>query len=90
MAIRIIRDRIQYNPVPTEPSSVTTASPGYLNMAEKQDNDLISHFMKMIEVFKEDKKNPLKEIQENTGKEVESLKEETNILKKYRKMQSKR
>lgn len=62
MAIRIIRDRTQYNPVPTEPSSVTTASPGYPNMPKKQDNDLISYFMKIIEVFNEDKKNPLKEI----------------------------
>ena len=36
--------------------------------------------MKMIEAFKEDINNSLKEIQENTGKEVEVLKRETNPL----------
>ena len=34
--------------------------------------------MKMIEAFKEDINNSLKEIQENTGKQVEALKEERN------------
>jgi hypothetical protein len=34
--------------------------------------------MKMIEAFKEDINNSLKEIQENIGKQVEFLKEETN------------
>ena len=38
--------------------------------------------MKMIEVFKEDINNSLKEIQENTIKQVEALKEETNIFLK--------
>jgi hypothetical protein len=45
---------------------------------EKQDNDLKSNLMKMIEAFKEDIKNFPKEIQENTGKQVEALKEERN------------
>jgi hypothetical protein len=66
----------------SEPSSPTTASPGYLNTLKKQDSDLKSHFM-MIEKFKEDKNtNSLKEIQMNTGKQVEAPKEETqNTLK---------
>ena len=34
--------------------------------------------MKIIENFKEDINNSLKEIQENTGKQLEALKEETN------------
>jgi hypothetical protein len=34
--------------------------------------------VKTIEDFKEDIRNFLKEIQENTGKKVKSLKEETN------------
>jgi len=34
--------------------------------------------MKIKESFKEDINNSLKEIQENTGKDVEALKEETN------------
>ena len=44
---------------------------------EKQDSDLESHLMIMIEGFKKDRNNPLKEIQVNTGKWVEALKEET-------------
>jgi hypothetical protein len=35
--------------------------------------------MKIIESFNKDINNPLKEIQENTGKQVEALKDETNI-----------
>jgi hypothetical protein len=52
------------------------ASHGYHNTLEKQDSDLKSHHMIMIE-FKKDIDNTLKEIQENTGKQVEALKEET-------------
>jgi hypothetical protein len=47
-------------------------------MPEKLDNNLKSHFKKMIEDFKEYIKNDLKEIQENSSKQVEALKEETN------------
>ena len=47
--------------------------------------------MKIIDFFKEDKNNSLKEIQKNTGKQVKALKKETiNPLKKYRKTQSNR
>ena len=44
----------------------------------------------MIYAFKKNINNSLKEIQENTGKQVEVLKEETNPLKKYKKIQSSR
>jgi hypothetical protein len=49
---------------------------GYPNTPAKQDSDLKSHLMMMIEEFK-DIHNFCKEIQENTGKQVEDLKEET-------------
>ena len=62
----------------SEPSSPTTACPRYPNAPEKQDSDLKSHLMMMIEVFKKDVNNSLKEIQENTGKQLEVLKEETD------------
>ena len=52
--------------------------------SEEQDSDLKSHFMKIIEAFKEYIDNSLKEIQENTVKQVEALKKETNPLKKCR------
>jgi hypothetical protein len=44
---------------------------------EKQDFDLKSHLMMMIEDLKKDINNSLKEVQENTSKQVESLKGET-------------
>jgi hypothetical protein len=46
------------------------ASPGYPNTTESQNADLKSYLMKKIESFKEDINNSLKEIQENTGKQV--------------------
>ena len=58
----------------SEPSSPTTVNPGYPNTPEKQDSDLKSHLMMMVEDFKKDIYDSLKETQENTGK---SLKEET-------------
>lgn len=58
--------------------SHTTTSPGYPTRPKKQDNDLKSHLIKIIEAFMEDIKNSCKEIQKNTGKQVEALKEETN------------
>jgi hypothetical protein len=59
---------------PSEPSSPTISSPGYTNTQEKQDVDLkiISHDADI----KKDIDNSLKEIQENTSKYVEALKEE--------------
>jgi vacuolar-type H+-ATPase subunit E/Vma4 len=39
--------------------------------------DLKSYLMMLIQDFKKDINNSLKEIQENTGKQVEALKEET-------------
>ena len=72
---------------PSDPSS-STASPGYSNTPEEQDLDLKYNLMKMIEDFKKDINNSLKEIQENTDKQVESLKEENMIyqVKEFNKM----
>ena len=46
----------------------------------------------MIEDFKKDINNSLEEIQENTGKQVEAIKEagQKNPLKSYRKIQPNR
>ena len=47
--------------------------------------------MMLTEDFKKDINNPLKEIQENTGKQLEVLEEETqNPLENYRKTQPNR
>jgi SMC interacting uncharacterized protein involved in chromosome segregation len=61
----------------SEPSSPSTESPGDPNTPEKQDLDLNLHLMMLIEEFKKDINNSLKEIQENKGKHVEALKVET-------------
>jgi hypothetical protein len=61
----------------SEPSTPTTLSHGYPNTPEKQDSDLKSYLMMLVEYFKKDINNSLREIQENTAKQVEALKEET-------------
>ena len=61
----------------SEPNSPTIASPGYTITPEKQDMDLKSLIMMMIKDFKNEINNSLKEIQENTGKQLEVFKEET-------------
>jgi len=62
---------------PSELSSSTKANIGYPNTVETQDINIKSHFMMMIEDFKEDINDSLKEIQESTRKRVEALKKET-------------
>ena len=63
----------------SEPSSPTTASPRYPNASEKQDSDLKLHLMMIVEDFKKGINISLKEMQVNTDKQVEALKEETKI-----------
>jgi hypothetical protein len=48
---------------PSEPSSPTTGSPGYLNIPKEQDDDLKFHLIKMIKTVKEEISKYLKEIQ---------------------------
>jgi hypothetical protein len=52
-------------------------SPAYPNKPEKQDSDLKSYLMMVVENFKKGINNSLKEIQENTAKQADTLKEET-------------
>jgi hypothetical protein len=47
-----ISNRSQYTLASSEPSSPTTASPGYTNTHENQDSDIKSYLMKIIEPFK--------------------------------------
>jgi hypothetical protein len=72
-----LTNRSQGYTASSKSSSPTTASPRYSNTLEKQDLDLKLHLMMLIEDFKKDINNSLKEIQANTGKQVEALKEET-------------
>jgi gas vesicle protein len=59
----------------SEPSTPIAASPGYPNTPENLDPELKAYLMMMVEDIKKDFNNSLKEIQENTTKEVEVLKE---------------
>jgi hypothetical protein len=68
-----IRNRKQFHLATLKPSSTTTASPGYPNTPLKQDSDLNSHFIKMIEDFKKDINNFLIEIYKNTSKYIKAL-----------------
>jgi hypothetical protein len=71
---KTISNRSQNTWALSESSSTTTASLEYINTPEKRESILKSYLMKIIESFKEDINNSLKEIQENTGKQVKELK----------------
>jgi hypothetical protein len=58
----------------SEISSPTAVSPGYPNTRGNQYSDLKLHLMMKIKNFDKDLNNSLKEIHENTGKHVETLK----------------
>jgi hypothetical protein len=67
--------RNQDHSASSEPSSTpTTASHGYPNTTENQDSDLNSYLMMLVEDFKKDINNSLKEIKENTAKQKKYLK----------------
>jgi hypothetical protein len=59
----------------SEPRTSTSASLGYTNTPEKQDSDLKSYLMMLVKDFKKEINNSLKEIQENTAKQIEGLKQ---------------
>ena len=60
-----ISNRNQGNVASSEPSSPNIASPGYTITTEKQDLNLKSLLIMMVEDFKKDINNSLKEIQKN-------------------------
>jgi hypothetical protein len=75
---KYIRNGNQGYLVSSEFSSPTTASTGYHNTPENQDSALKLHLMMMTQDFKKNTNDSLKDIQNNTGKSLEALKEETN------------
>jgi hypothetical protein len=52
-----LTNRNQDDLASSEPSTPSTASPGYTNTLEKQDSDLKSYIMMLIEDFKKDINN---------------------------------
>jgi hypothetical protein len=63
-----LTNRNQEHCASSEPSMPITESPGYPNTPKKQVSDLKSYFMMLVEDFKKEINNSLKEIQENTTK----------------------
>ena len=57
----------------SESSTPTSPRPGHPNTTENLDPDLKAYLMMMVEDIKKDFNDSLKEIQENTAKEVEVL-----------------
>jgi chromosome segregation ATPase len=70
-----LTNRNQDHSPSSEPSTPTSASPGYPKTPEKLDTDLKAYHMMMVEDIKKYFNTSLKEIQENTAKEVQVLKE---------------
>ena len=68
-------NRSQDHSPSSEPRTPTLPSPEDPNTTEKVDLDLKTYLMMMVEDIKKEFNNSLKEIQENTAKEVEVLKE---------------
>jgi hypothetical protein len=70
-----LTNRNQDHSPSSEPSTPTSASPGYPKTPKKQDSNLKSYLMMLVENIKKGFNNSLKEIQENNVKEVEVLTE---------------
>ena len=68
-----------------EPSGPTKQSPEHPNAEEAEENNLKYNFMKMIETFKEEIKNSLKEMEKKT----KNWKKSINLLKITKKNQDK-
>jgi archaellum component FlaC len=76
-----ISNRSQNMWASSETISPTTAIPEYTNTLENQESLLKSYLMKIIEPFKKDINNLLKEIQKGTSKQVKELNKAVYDLK---------
>jgi hypothetical protein len=70
-----LTNRNQDHSASSEPGTTTTAIPGYPSTPKKQDSDLKAYLMMLVDDFKKGINKSLKEIQENTAKQVEVLKD---------------
>jgi hypothetical protein len=70
-----ITKRNQEHSPSSEPTTPTSARPGNPNTPKKLELDLKAYLMMMVEDIKKDFNNSLKDIQENTAKELQVLKE---------------
>ena len=70
-----LTNRNQDHSPSSERNTSTPPRPGHPNTSENIDPDLKSYLMMMVEDIKKDFNKSLKEIQENTVKELQVLKE---------------
>jgi hypothetical protein len=85
--LKNLTNRNQDHSQSSEPSIPTSPSPVHPNSPEKLDPDLKTYLMMMIEDIKKDFNNSVKEIQENTAKELQVLKEkQENTFKQVMEM----
>jgi chromosome segregation ATPase len=73
--LKNLTNRSQDHSPPSERSTPTSANPGHPNTPDKLDLNLKAYLMMMVEDIKKDYNKSLKEIQENTAKELQVLKE---------------
>jgi uncharacterized protein YdaL len=73
--LKNLTNRNQDHSPSSEPSTPNSASPGHPKTPENLDPDLKAYLMMMVEDIKKVFNNSLKEIQENTAKELQVLKE---------------
>jgi hypothetical protein len=77
-------NRNQNHSPSSEHSTPTPPSPGHPNTSEKLEPDLkLAYLVMMVEDIKKGFNNSLKEIQENTAKQVANLKKEAKNPLKY-------
>ena len=68
-----LTNRNQDHSPSSEPSTPSLPSPGHPKTPKKLDPDLKAYLMMMVEDITKDFNNSLKEIQENTAKELQVL-----------------
>jgi hypothetical protein len=73
--LKNLTNRNQDHSPSSEHSTPTSPSPGYPNTPKKLDPDLKAYLMMMVKDIKKVFNNSLNEIQENTAKELQVLKE---------------
>ena len=84
---KTLTNRNQDHSKTSEPSTPSLPSRGHPNTPKNLDPDLKAHLRMMVEGIKKDFNNSLKEIQENTAKELQVLKEkQKNTTKQVMKM----
>ena len=79
-------NNLKSNLVTPEPSGHSIGRFEHPNPEEAEENNFKCNFMRMMETFKEEMKNSLKEIEEKTNK---NWKNSTNLSKKHKKAKKK-